>query len=219
MGVAEHLGIELARYDRRIRQFIPGYEEMLRTAAEAASGRGPVLELGIGTGALMQMCLAAAPGRRGYGIDADAEMLAQAGRRLGGGVRLVCGDFTQGALPRAAAIVSALALHHVDGRRCKLGLYRACREALRPGGVLVNADCCPAEAPRLAAAQFAAWRAHIERSFPSGEVERWFAAWAEEDHYQPLPVELQLLRRAGLTPEVVWRRGAFAVIAAARPRD
>jgi hypothetical protein len=32
--------------------------------------------------------------------------------------------------------------------------------------------------------------------------------------YVPLPHELELLHDAGFTPEVAWRQGAFAVIAA-----
>ena len=39
-------------------------------------------------------------------------------------------------------------------------------------------------------------------------------AWAQEDVYVPLPQELELLRDAGFIPEVVWRQGVFAVIAA-----
>lgn len=215
MGVAAHLGIELERYDRRIRQFIPRYGEMLQAAATAtAGGRGPLLDLGIGTGALAARCVAAAP-RRVCGIDADEGMLLQARRRLGASARLLHGDFERASLPRAAAIVSALALHHVAGPRRKLALYRACRAALRPGGVLVNADCCPAASPALAAAQFSAWRAHLRQSFTPREVRRLLGAWAAEDHYLPLMIELRLLRRAGFAPELVWRSGCFAVIAAA----
>lgn len=215
--MAAHFGIELARYDRRIRQVIPRYEEMLQAAAEAAGGRGPLLDLGVGTGALSARCLAL--GRRHLcGFDADAGMLSQARRRLGPRVRLVHADFTVAPLPRAAAIVTALALHHVAGPRRKLALYRACLAALRPGGVLVNADCCPAASPPLAAAQFAVWRAHMRQSLSRREVERLFVVWATEDHYLPLAIELRLLRRAGLAPEVVWRSGCFAVVAA-RPAE
>lgn len=219
MSVAAHLGIELAGYDRRIRQFIPRYDEMLEAAAEAAGRRGPLLDLGIGTGALAARCLARTRGagrpHRLIGLDADGGMLAQARRRLGRGAKLIETDFTRGPLPPAGTIVSALALHHVAGERRKLALYRACRAALAPGGVLVNADCCPAAEPGLARAQFAAWRAHLRRSFSSRETARYFAAWSAEDHYLPLETELRLLRCAGLRPEVVWRAGAFAVVAAA----
>lgn len=214
MGVAAHLGIELERYDRRIRQFIPRYDEMLAAAAAAAAGRNPLLDLGIGTGALAARCLERFPRRRVIGFDADRGMLAQARRRLGTRVRLVNADFTREPLPRTAAIVSALALHHVAGPRRKLALYRACRAALQPGGILINADCCPAEEPDLARAQFAGWQEHMRRSFLRREVEEWFDAWSAEDHYLPLAIELRLLRRAGFVPEVIWRAGGFAVIAA-----
>lgn len=212
MGVAAHLGIDLKRYDRRIRQFIPRYDEMLEAAAAASGRRGPLLDLGVGSGALAARCLQHAH-RRAIGMDGDAAMLAQARQRLPA-ARLVHADFTRARLPRAGAVVSALALHHVAGTRRKLALYRACRAALAPGGVLVNADCCPAEEPQIAEAQFAAWRAHMRRSFQPRQIEQMFAAWAAEDHYLPLATELRLLRRAGFVPEVVWRAGCFAVIAA-----
>lgn len=214
--MAAHLGIELKRYDRRIRQFIPKYDEMLAAAAAASGRLGPLLDLGIGTGALAARCLQHAPRRDVIGMDADAAMLEQARQRLPAS-RLVHGDFMRIPLPTAAAMVSALALHHIASPRRKLALYRACRTALRAGGVFVNADCCPAEEPGLAAEQFAAWHAHMRQSFSAREVSRMFAAWAAEDHYLPLATELRLLRRAGFAPEVVWRAGAFAVIAARRP--
>ena len=38
--------------------------------------------------------------------------------------------------------------------------------------------------------------------------------WSHEDFYVPLAAELSLMRGAGLTPEVTWRRDSFAVIVA-----
>lgn len=215
MGVARHLGIRTAAYDRAIRQFIPGYAPMLAAAAEAAAGAGGrLVDLGMGTGALAAACLRRGRPESVCGIDADPALEPAARRRLGPRLEWITANFERCALPPADAIVSALALHHVRSERAKLRLYRRCRMALRNAGVLVNADCCPARSPELAAAQFAAWRAHLRRYFSARAVEGYLARWACEDHYLPLETEMDLLRRAGFAPEVVWRLGAFAVIAA-----
>jgi len=80
----------------------------------------------------------------------------------------------------------------------------------------VIADCCPAAERSLAAAQRAEWRAHMRLTYSASRTSGYFAAWTDEDVYVPLPTELELLSDAGLRPEVVWRDGPFAVIAAAR---
>jgi hypothetical protein len=54
----------------------------------------------------------------------------------------------------------------------------------------------------------------MRQSYSEEEIDGYFAAWAQEDVYMPLASELGLLREAGFMPEVVWRNGAFAVIAA-----
>src|SRR5207247_353636 len=72
MGVAAHLGIRLAEYDRRIRTFIPDYEEMLDVAAAAVPARARLLvDVGIGTGALSARCLKIAPRARSVGLAGD----------------------------------------------------------------------------------------------------------------------------------------------------
>ena len=81
------------------------------------------------------------------------------------------------------------------------------------GGVLVNADCFPARDPRIAAADRAAWVRHLAQSYPPDEVRGFFRRWAAEDHYVPLADETAALARAGLRTDVVFRSGAFAVIA------
>ena len=53
MSVAAHLGIRLSEYDRRIRTFIPRYEEILDAAAASVVPKArTIVDLGIGTGAL-----------------------------------------------------------------------------------------------------------------------------------------------------------------------
>ena len=198
----------------RIRTFIPGYDAMLDAAADALGGdERLIVDLGVGTGALAARCLARARRARVLGIDLDEGMLAAAARRLGPRARLAHGSFVRADLPPCDAIVASLALHHVRTRAAKRRLYARLRGALRRRGRLVVADCYPAADPLLALAQREAWRAHLRRRYGAREASAYFRAWAREDTYVPLDAETALMRDAGLRTEVVWRQGAFAVLA------
>ena len=213
MSVASHLGINLAEYDRRIRSFIPDYEAMLNVAAAAVPrGARLIVDLGTGTGALAERCLRQAPHARVVGIDLDEEMMVMASRRLGSRATLVRGSFLRADLPSCDAVVASLALHHVRTRTAKAALYRRIRRALRPGGRLVVVDCQPSGSPELAAAQREAWHSHLERTYSAREASGYFRAWANEDVYVPIDREVELMTRAGFRAEVLWRRGAFAVL-------
>ena len=222
MSVAAHLGIDLREYDARIRTFIPAYESMLEHAARAlravARKRHPVVvDLGIGTGALSAACLETVPGARVIGIDEDEGMLAAARERLGRRLTpVVHGSFERVAIPPCDAVVASLALHHIPTPARRLRLFRRLHAALRPGGVLISADCYLASSTRMAAADRAAWIEHLECAYSPRESRAFLRAWANEDHYVTLAAELALLRRAGFSADVPWRLGAFAVIAAVR---
>lgn len=215
MGVASHLGIKLAEYDSRIRTFIPDYEEMLEVAAAAVPRRARlIVDLGTGTGALAERCLRRAPRARVLGIDADPEILKLAARRLDGRARLQSGSFLRAPLPTCDAVVASFALHHIRARAGKARLYRRIGKALRPGGVFLSVDCQPAALPALAREQRRQWKSHLLSAYTRKQAAALLAAWAREDTYVPLETELELLRRGGLAPEVLWRKGAFAVILA-----
>lgn len=213
MGVATHLGIRLSEYDARIRTFIPDYEEMLEVAAAALSaGVRRIVDLGTGTGALAARCLAHAPHARVVGIDADADILGVASRRLGRRASYVAGSFLRARLPPCDAVVASFALHHARTRAAKARLYRRIRAALRPRGVVVTADCHPSSHRPLARRQRDAWRAHLTRTYSIRQARAFLDAWAREDAYVPLESEIELMERGGLRVDVLWRKQAFAVL-------
>lgn len=222
MGVGTHLRIQVDEYDARIRTFVPNYERLIDTAAETLSlldTPSPViLDLGVGTGALADRCFAVRPDAELVGIDSDPAMLEIARTRLlrYPRVHLRVDDFVRVPLPSCDAIVACISLHHVASPDAKRELYAACHNALKPGGILVSADCFPARSARLAAQQRQQWLAHLEQFYPTAEAEGYLASWAGEDVYFPLDDELEWLRGAGFATEVVWRVGGFAVIAARR---
>ena len=153
MGVATHLGIDLAEYDDRIRTFIPDYDAMLDAGAAAVPRTArSIVDLGIGTGAFAARCLARATRARIVGVDADTDILRVAARRLEGRGSFVCGSFLRTALPRCDAAIASLALHHVRTRTAKARLYRRIRAVLTQNGRLVSVDCHPSSDARAAKA-------------------------------------------------------------------
>jgi tRNA (cmo5U34)-methyltransferase len=213
VSVAAHLGIQLAEYDARIRTFIPDYEEMLDVAASAVPRNARVIvDLGTGTGALSRRCLDRVPRARIIGIDADADVLTIAADRLGPRAQLVAGSFARTAIPQCDAIVTSLALHHIGSRAAKLALYRRARAAARAGARFVSVDCYPARNRAIATVQHEAWREHLRRTYDSRTTTSLFRAWARQDHYVPLETETEIMTEAGFRVEVLWRKGAFAVL-------
>ena len=213
MSVAAHLGIRLSDYDARIRTFIPDYDTMLDVAASVIPGRTrTIVDLGIGTGALAARCLDQAPAASVVGIDADADILALASRRLKDRVTTVAGSFLRTPLPACDAIVASFALHHVRTRSAKAGLYRRIRKVLRPRGRFISVDAQPARDAAARRAARAAWLTHLECAYTPRQAASLLAAWAHEDVYVPLEVEIDLLTRAGFAVDVLWRKGTFAVL-------
>jgi hypothetical protein len=95
-------------------------------------------------------------------------------------------------------------------------MYERIHAALGRGGALVNADCCVASTEPLRLRGRRAWRAHLEREYSRARAEAFLRAWAKEDFYLTLEEELTLLRDAGFSPDVAWRRDAFAVVTAVK---
>jgi len=220
MSVSSHLAVDPQHYDKRIRKLIPLYDELIpevaRALGHAARPIRRIVDLGVGTGALAQACLAGVSGARVWGVDADAAMMEVARKRLGrqlARVTLVEGSFLDVPLPACDAIVASYALHHIRTRRQKLAFYRRCYHALRPGGILVNGDCAPSSTPQGFAQDLNVWLTHLGRSFGGrAGAKRVYESWADEDVYVPLADELKLLQRAGFETDVPWRRSPFAVI-------
>src|SRR5262245_22496301 len=131
MGVAAHLGIDLRQYDARIRTFIPDYEEMLDAAAALVRPDvRTIVDLGTGTGALAARCGARTERARIVGIDADADILTVARRRLGPRASFITQSFLRAPFPQADVFVASFALHHIRTRAAKSALYGRVRRAL-----------------------------------------------------------------------------------------
>ncbi len=143
-SVRKHLRVEVDQYDAQIRRFIPAYETMVAVATDAVAAVEPdlVVDLGAGTGGLAEPLLDCRGVVTVELFDIDPEMLDKARRRLerfGARARFTLRSY-DGPLPPCAAIAPSLSLHHIPTIEAKAELYARAFSALRPGGVLVNAD-------------------------------------------------------------------------------
>ena len=226
--VGKHLNLKIEEYDATIRRWIPGYERMLSEAAKAVAAVNPrfVLDLGSGTGALAQGILQHREVQAVQLVDVDPEMLDQARMRLaplGDRVQFVLRSFDL-PFPECDAIAASLSLHHISTIEAKQALFSRAFDALRPGGVLVNADCCmPNEATPESNDErnrlFGLWAEHqVENGVAEATAWQNFEDWSEEDTYLPLNEELGALRSVGFRAERVWNEGPMGVVVASKPQ-
>ena len=177
---------------------VPDYERLQdETATAARTEAKHVLELGTGTGETTQRVLAANPLALLVGLDASAEMLAHARSSLPADrVRLIVARL-EDPLPAGPfdLVVSALAVHHLDGPG-KADLFRRVRPVLSPGGRFVLGDVIVPEDPTDALTPI------------------------DGDYDTPSSIadQRQWLEAAGLSPRGGWARRDLAVFVGEVPR-
>jgi tRNA (cmo5U34)-methyltransferase len=186
-----------ARYLELMREALPLYDRLQDELARAGSGGAVerILDLGVGTGETARRCLAAHPGATVVGIDASSDMLDVAAGVLGERAELRLARL-EDPLPDGPfeLVVSALAVHHLDGPG-KADLFVRIRERMAPDGRFVMADVVVPEAPVAAPAPL---DAAVDRPDRLADLVGWLDA-------------------AGLEPAVRWAEQDLAVVAAHDP--
>jgi tRNA (cmo5U34)-methyltransferase len=128
--------------------FVPDREEQIDTFYRLLPLDRPLrlLELSCGDGTLAETLLTRLPQVELRGLDLSVEMRAQAAQRCARfGERFAVAEYNiaapdwRTAVPTYDAILSSLAIHHLDGPG-KAALYADLFRMLRPGGLLIIAD-------------------------------------------------------------------------------
>jgi tRNA (cmo5U34)-methyltransferase len=220
-AIAQFHGIS-AEYEAVRRRVVPDYDAFYGTAVEALGlarrDVRRVLDLGAGTGLLSGHVLAAYPDAELTLHDGAAGMLEQARGTFGERVSYVQSDFTD-PLPGEEpwdAIVSALAIHHLDDAQ-KLGLFGRLHEGLWPGGVFVNAEQVSGPTAFFDDA-YDRWHEREAKANGTSD-EEWVGAVERMRHDRTASVEHQLgwLREAGFADvDCLWKNHRLAVIVARR---
>jgi tRNA (cmo5U34)-methyltransferase len=185
-------------YREWVRGEIPHYDQLQDSIAEATAGveATAILDLGSGTGETLTRVLHRHPLARAVGVDESEGMLAVARGALEEyDVALQVADLLD-PLPAGPfdLVVSALAVHHLDGPG-KATLFARVAEALRPGGRFVLGDVVlPPDVTSVVIPLTAGW------DKPSTVAEQ--VGWMED---------------AGLEVSVLWQEDDLAVFRADRP--
>jgi len=132
-----------------MRQEVPEYERLQdETVAATGTNAKRMLELGTGTGETARRLLERHPSAVLVGLDASSEMLAHARAALPADRAELRVARLQDPLPQGpfAVVVSALAVHHLDGAG-KADLFRRVAGQLAPGGRFVLGDVVVPEDP------------------------------------------------------------------------
>lgn len=174
---------------------VPAYQEFEEQVAEATvrSQVGTILELGVGTGETARRVLELHPGARLTGVDASEAMLGRARERLPDADLRV--GRLEDPLPDGPfdLVLSALAVHHLNGAG-KRDLFQRVHEVVARGGRFVLGDVVVPDDPT---------DVQIEIDWVVDLPDR-------------LDDQLEWLRAAGFRAQAVWTWKDLAVVAADR---
>ena len=224
--IQEHFDGEAGIFDELVVKLIPDYRAMLDALVGALPFEDPepirVLDLGCGTGTVARVVADRFRSASVTCVDVAAGMVAVAREKLARHPRstFVIGDFSATELGGPYdAVVSSLALHHLESPRDKQRMYERLYAALASGGVFVNADVVLGGDEGLSARYLSRWAEWMAGNVGWDEVRStWIPKHEAEDRPARLIDHLDWLRAAGFAAlDVVWKRDNFAVFCGRHP--
>jgi tRNA (cmo5U34)-methyltransferase len=233
---AEHA----AGYDAAAEHIHPHYLEMqekiLLLLARMAPGACLLVDLGGGSGRLVEKFLDRFPQAAAVVVDQSQPFLDLALARLERfGCRASCvlsrlqDDWPARLPPQCDAIVSMSAIHHLSGPE-KKQLYARCCHALRPGGVLLNGDEIRDADDRVYKRELENWADHIFAAVAEGRIgprmrpmlEKWKDRTvihcdqpraSGDDCHETIDAQLGYLRAASFREAgVAWQKQMWSVL-------
>jgi tRNA (cmo5U34)-methyltransferase len=225
MNIQEAFNAAATDYDRLRRTLIPCFDDFYGTAVAMIPGdrTAPlkVLDLGAGTGLYSGMVQAVFPNAEFTLLDIAAEMLEQAKARfqqLGKSPRILIGDYIKTELGGSYdLIVSALSIHHLPDPD-KGRLYQRIYNALKPGGMFINAEQVLGRTPELEQFYQQQWLDNVRNRGISDEHLRAAQHRMTYDRLATLDAQLQWLEAAGFENVDCWyKHFSFAVFGGYRP--
>lgn len=224
--VAEHFNTEADIFDARVVKIVPYYREMLEALVNSlpfpTQKRIKVLDLGCGTGTISRLVKQRFPMADIQCVDLVPNMLALAREKLRGlsGIEFEQADLHHYAIPGTYdAVVTSLALHHLETDADKLAMHRKIFRSLTPGGVFASADITVSSKKFLQQHYMQKWEEFISRSFSQDQIENNYQRYRREDRPSILLDELSRLMRIGFSPvEILWKYYNFTTYAAYKPK-
>jgi tRNA (cmo5U34)-methyltransferase len=216
-------------YDQMAPLLVPMYgflqDEMIRQAEIASLSAPRVVDLGAGSGRLLEKVLTANPYALCYWVDSSESFrsvaqrrLARFGERVNYVLSAIESDWMSQVEPPVQAIFSMSAIHHLESGE-KRAAYATCFDLLAPGGWFINADEMRSLDREAYRASLHFWAAHVDAAAAGapaslGEfVRRWqhhFDNWKRrniegfdlpktkgDDLHEPFTDQVQWLREIG----------------------
>lgn len=191
---------------------VPDRDRQLEILVDLLPDPTLVVELGCGEGLLSEAILRRFPGSRVVGCDGSETMLAHA--RFRNPIRF---EARRASLPdpfpeRPDAVVSSLALHHLDAAQ-KRDVYAHIFQQLQPGGVLAVADLIEPATPLTLAIAGREW----DRACHPGDWNVYRFPDPETDRPSGLFEQLSWLAQIGFTGiDVAYLRAGHAIFTGTR---
>lgn len=217
---------DVEAYDRRIKRFVPYYEEMMASVLACLSqieNRCSILELGCGTGNLSLKMLEKAPNARLTAVDLVDEMVQACRERLINyqeRTDFICADMVEFCRPGAFDyVLSNLALHYPETDKKKLQTCRNVFKSLKPGGFFSFSVMLDGETQELRQRIWKMWEQDVlENGVSSAELEEWCTTCHKTDYPVPSSLWFRWLKETGFTYyDLIWFETIFGTIWARKP--
>jgi tRNA (cmo5U34)-methyltransferase len=220
--VKEHFDSAAVGWDERAMERIPFYKEMMGVLVSMLPFKKEqefsVIDLGTGTGTIAYLIKQAFPSARITCMDIAPQMLEMSKKKLGGfsGITYEQADLVDYQFNgKYDAVVSSLAMHHLEPDKDKKDFFTRVFNALNAGGVFLNADIILADDENTQGRYLKEWGKFVLSNLSEEEMKANLARYYREDRPNKLNIELDWLRKGGFSSvDVHFKYYNFAVYGA-----
>ncbi len=221
--VKNHFEQEAHEFDELITNLIPYYRQMVESIVSTlpfeASADIDIIDLGCGTGTVSRAIKDVYPNAKITCLDIAENMLQMARLKLKDAPETVYlnEDFYNFNFDKKYdAVVSSLALHHLETTDDKLKFYKEIYAGIKEAGIFVNADNVLASNDVYQQKFMDQWKRFMRWNLSEEDVVNiWIPKYYEEDRPAPLMDNLDMLKEVGFkSVDVVWKYYNFATFMA-----
>lgn len=219
-NVQEHFDSEAQHYDNLILTLIPYYNKMTDVLIEGLPFNEKedlnILDLGCGTGNISQKIKKRFSTAHITCVDLSENMINIAKNKLSDYSNIVykLADFQNVSLDdNYDAVVSSLAMHHLETDSDKKNLYVKIFNSLSDGGVFYNADVVLGSSDYLQDMYIQKWKEFMALNHSQEDIEnKWMPTHRAEDNPSKMSDHIKWLDEAGFKKvDVLWKYYNYGV--------
>lgn len=206
-------------FDNLMCKIIPDYfyfqQKLVDTLPFVENRRFRVIDLGCGTGNIGKLIADKYPNAEIVCVDFSDEMLKSAADKIGNRAVYVKADFNQFEFEgRFDAVVSSLALHHLESYDDKIKFYKKMYAAMNEGSVHLNFENVLSESAEIQKINISGWRKYMQNSFSDDDIDNiWLAGYYDDDHPITLSEHGKIMRELGFVDfDVILKEYCFALL-------